>query len=60
MIDLKSKEKDVKSHQLSVPFSFREWLRLNEYVRHSGMKKGALVRKIIVQYLDRQEGDGRS
>ena len=46
---------DVKEFQFAVPLSRKELNEINSYCKNEGLKKGALVRKAIFEYLKKVE-----
>ena len=40
--------------QIAVPFTEEEWDRFNQFLAKGGMKKGPIVRKVVLEYLDHQ------
>ena len=60
MIDIKEVKRDYKAFQIAVPLSKDELKELNDYCEIGGFKKGALVRKAILEYLRKMEGKNDS
>ena len=51
----KRRNATTKRFQISVPMSDFEANRLEQYLKESGMKKGAFTRQALQRYLDAQE-----
>ena len=40
--------------QISVPFSSTEWDALNEFVQANGLKKWYVMKRAVIEYLNRE------